>query len=145
MRYAYRLIHLIPTRRGCHNPQSFLTTLSLSNEVREHGRERQAQRVAMVRGTQELLVADRLEEVHHIRNDSQPLAMRFDGFEERFERLKRRMDRGLNQIKAWSEGLAERLWTKEQTTDENDRTAAATLQTILERLDDVSGLIRLAE
>jgi len=100
----------------------------------------------MVRGTQELLVADRVEEeVQDIRNDGRRLAMRFDGFEERFERLKRRMDRGLDQIKGWSEGLAERLRTKEQTIDENDRTAAATLQTILEQLEDISGRIRLAE
>jgi len=54
----------------------------------------------MGRGTHELLVADRLEEeVHDIRNDGRRLAMRFDGFEERFEGLKRRMDRGLDQIK----------------------------------------------
>jgi len=123
------------------------TTLPLSSdEVREREQERQARPVVMVRATQESPVADRLEdEVRDIREEVRRLATRFDGQEERFDRLEKSVVRGFDNINGWSGDLAERLRTKEQRTDENDRAVAVTLQTILDRLDGISGRIRPAE
>jgi len=69
------------------------------------------------------------------------LATRFDPLEERLDRLENTLDQWCHLFKEWSDDLAVRLLAKEQRADENNQARAATLQIILEQLDEISGRI----
>jgi len=105
-------------------------------DTSSEAREREQRLEVLVPATQESPVKVRVEdEVHDIRDDVRRMATRFDGLEERFDGLERRMDERdraidgrFDTIKEWTDGMRE--WT---------HGVAATLQTILSKLDEVGG------